>query len=207
MPMPDDAIQSFQHVWIDKKSPRTLLLLHGTGADEHDLIPLGGNLDPAANILSPRGRVDEHGMTRFFRRISDFVFDEDSIRFEVGALSEFLRAAAAAYGFGLEGTVAVGYSNGANTAASLLLLHPESIGSILMIRGSLPLEPSPMPDLSGKKVLLLNGEIDRLISLENAHKFVELARGAGASVEQHILPAGHEITRQDYVLMREWLGN
>src|SRR6476646_3067578 len=119
-PQPD-----FLHEFVRGKSDRTLLLWHGTGGNERDLIPLGREIDPDASLLSPRGKILENGMPRFFRRLAEGVFDLEDLKYRTNELAEFIAAAGEHYGFAADKLVAVGYSNGANIAASLLLLRPE----------------------------------------------------------------------------------
>src|SRR5881394_3555931 len=122
--------------------PITLLLLHGTGGDEHDLLPLGRVLLPGAGMLSPRGQVSEHGANRFFRRLAEGVFDQEDLARRTEALAAFVEAAARAYGFDRAGVVAVGFSNGANIAVSLLLRHPGVLRAAVLLRPMVPFEPA-----------------------------------------------------------------
>ena len=149
----------FIHEFVRGKSERTLLLLHGTGGNERDLIPLGRELDPNASLLSPRGKVLENGMPRFFRRLAEGVFDQADLKARTLELAEFIARARKAYG--LEAPIAVGFSNGANIAASLLLTQPNVLRGAVLMRAMLPFEPQTMPDLTGKPVLLLSGSSDQ----------------------------------------------
>src|ERR1044072_7866451 len=134
------SLSSFIHRWLPGTSSRTLLLLHGTGGDENDLIPLGQTLDPSASLLSVRGRGDENGSNRFFRRFQEGVFDQENMRTETEALAGFVKAAADEYKFDIEGVYAVGFSNGANIGASLMIRYPEVLRGGFLMRAMVPFE-------------------------------------------------------------------
>src|SRR6266705_3791154 len=142
----------FIHEFVSGTSNRTLLLLHGTGGNERDLIPLARELDSRAALLSPRGKVLENGMPRFFRRVAEGVFDLDDLKKRTNELADFVAAAAQHYGFASDKVVAVGYSNGANIAASILLLRPEILSAAVLFRAMVPLIPANMPELSSRRV-------------------------------------------------------
>ncbi|CAB4625798.1 unannotated protein [freshwater metagenome] len=179
----------------DLRSGRTLLLLHGTGADEFDLLNLGKAIDPEANLLSPRGLVDENGMNRFFIRYPDGSFDEESIKKNVNELAAFVREASVHYGFNLEKVVAVGFSNGANTAGALLQLHPEVVSTIAAFGTTKAFAVSPTtPDLRGKKVFIANGEIDPYSPAEKTSQLIDEFEGFGAEVTLLMHPGGHQIS-------------
>jgi phospholipase/carboxylesterase len=180
-----------------------ILLLHGTGGDEDDLIPLGRFVAPGAALLSPRGKVLERGMPRFFRRLSEGVFDEDDVRFRAGELADFVAEARRTYG--LAAPIAVGFSNGANVAAALLLLRPEALAGAVLLRAMAPLRQPPQVDLSGKPVLLLSGQSDPIIPAENAARLAATLESAGALVRREILPAGHQLTEKDAALAKDWI--
>ena len=135
----------FIHEFVAGKSNRTLLLLHGTGGNERDLIPLGRELDPNAALLSPRGKILENGMPRFFRRLAEGVFDLEDLKKRTHELADFVVAAADRYKIDIHNIVAVGYSNGANIAASMLLLRPEILSAAILFRAMLPLVPDQQP--------------------------------------------------------------
>lgn len=183
----------------------TLLLLHGTGGNEHDLIPLGRELLPSAALLSPRGRVLERGMPRFFRRFAEGVFDIDDIKRQAAALNDFLDAAATAYGFNRQRVIAVGYSNGANIAAALLLLHGAVLAGAILLRPMVPLIPESLPDLAGTPVLVLAGKRDALVTTAETERLTRLLETTGASVTLHILEQGHHLSQEDISIAREWL--
>lgn len=183
----------------------TLLLLHGTGGNENDLIPLAKMLASRAGILSPRGQVLEQGMPRFFRRLSEGVFDLDDLRRRTGELAEFVTAASKHYGFDPHHVIAVGFSNGANIAASLLLLHPGVLSGAILLRAMVPLVPDPLPRLPQTPVLLSNGRHDPLVKPEETERLADLLTRAGADVTLAWQAAGHEATRADIIASRKWL--
>ncbi len=180
-----------------------LLLLHGTGGDENDLLPLGAQLAPGAALLSPRGKVLENGMPRFFRRLSEGIFDIDDLKARTLELADFISKARAAYG--LAKPIAVGFSNGANIAASLLLTRPETLAGAVLMRAMTPFEPRPLPDLRGIPVLVLSGRDDPLIPVEQAGILAALLGEAGADVIYEVLPGGHGLTAPDLAAAERWL--
>ena len=188
----------------DAGSP-PLLLLHGTGGDENDLLGLGKMISPGSALLSPRGRVLEHGMPRFFRRLAEGVFDEADVRHRALELGEFVTEARQRYGIGAP--VAVGFSNGANIAAALLLLKPDILSGAILLRAMVPLLDPPKAELDGKPVLLLSGQADPIVPASNSAQLATLLSQAGASVTQKVLPAGHQLTQSDVTLARDWIGN
>ena len=172
-----------------------LLLLHGTGGDETDLVPLGREIAPGAALLSPRGNVLEGDMPRFFRRFREGLFDEDDVRRRAGELAHFVAEARRAYG--LAQPLALGYSNGANIAAAVLLLHPETLAGAILLRAMAPLAEPPRPDLSGVPVLILSGSSDPIAPRANAKRLAAALAAAGAHVERDDLPASHGLTQAD----------
>ena len=195
----------FIHDFVPGSSSRTLLLLHGTGGNERDLIPLGRELDPNAALLSPRGKVLENGMPRFFRRLAEGVFDLEDLKYRTNELADFVTAAAQHYGFATDQLVAVGYSNGANIAASMLLLRPEIMHRAILFRAMVPLIPDTLPDLSSVRVWIGAGDQDPIIPASEAQRLVELLRRAGADVTIRFFNAGHGLTNDDVVTARDWL--
>ena len=183
----------------------TLLLLHGTGGDENDLLPLGRMLDERAALLSPRGKVLENGMPRFFRRLSMGVFDEEDLVNRTHELASFVEEAASEYGLDPKRLFAVGFSNGANIAASLLLLHPDLLAGALLLRAMTPFELETLPDLSGTPVYLAAGRSDQMIPAESTERLAELLRKAGAEVTLDWQPGGHGIGRAEVEAARDWL--
>ena len=195
---------TFVHRFVPGASQsRPLLLLHGTGGDENDLIPLGQAIAPGAALLSPRGKVLEDGMPRFFRRLAEGVFDEDDVRRRAEELADFVGCARERYG--LAEPIALGYSNGANIAAAVLLQRPDTLFGAILLRAMLPLNPWPQPDLSGKPVLIISGAQDPIAPANNAARLAQLLRGAGAAVDLRLLSAGHGLSNEDIELAREWL--
>lgn len=182
-----------------------LLLSHGTGGDENDLLPLGRSLAPSAGLLSPRGQVLEHGMPRFFRTLAEGVFDLDDLRRRTFELAEFVSRAAERYRFDRNRVVAVGFSNGANMAASLLLLRPDVLGGAVLFRATVPLAPDPLPTLRGSPVLLSNGRNDPFISPVETERLAAMLRRAGADITLEWQQAGHNLTPEDVSVPRKWL--
>ncbi|HZC04377.1 MAG TPA: alpha/beta hydrolase [Ktedonobacterales bacterium] len=183
----------------------TLLLLHGTGGDENDLLDLGRLLAPGAGLLSPRGKVREHGMPRFFRRLAEGVFDLDDLRARAHELAEFVAQAAMTYGFDPTKVVAVGFSNGANIATGVMLLRPETLAGAVLFHAQVTLEPEAALDLSGKRILLSAGRADPLVPQAETERLATMLRQRGASVEQRWQPGGHGLTQQEALAAQEWL--
>ena len=173
-----------------------LLLLHGTGGNEDDLLPLGERLLAGAARLSPRGQVLERGMPRFFRRIAEGVFDLDDLRRRTDELAEFVTAARTEYGLSSP-PVAVGFSNGANIAAALLLLRPGTLGGALLLRPMVPLVPTPLPALAGVPVQVNAGLADPIVTPEQSEALADLLRRAGADVSLDWLKVGHTLSAAD----------
>jgi len=200
-PQPD-----FIHEFVPGSSPRTLLLLHGTGGNERDLLPIGRELDPDASLLSPRGKILEHGMPRFFRRLAEGVFDLEDLKKRTHELADFVIAAAEHYKIDIKNLIAVGYSNGANIAASMLLLRPETLAATILFRAMVPLIPESQPELSSVRVWIGAGSIDPIVPASETKQLAELLRGAGADVTIRFFRGGHELTNEDVDAAREWLG-
>jgi phospholipase/carboxylesterase len=199
-PQPD-----FIHEFVPGSSARTLLLLHGTGGNERDLIPLGRELDPNASLLSPRGKVLENGMPRFFRRLAEGVFDLDDLKKRTHELSDFVIAAADRYKIDMHHIIAVGYSNGANIAASILLLRPETLAAAILFRAMVPLIPETQPNLSSVRVWIGAGSLDPIVPASETKQLAELLRSAGADVTIRFFNGGHGLTPDDVDGAREWL--
>jgi phospholipase/carboxylesterase len=180
-----------------------VLLLHGTGGDEADLLPLGRAVAPGSALLSPRGKVLENGMPRFFRRLAEGVFDEADVRRRADELAGFIAEAREAYG--LPAPVAVGFSNGANIAAALLLLRPEALAGAALLRAMVPLGDPPPADLAGKRILLLSGTMDPIVPAENASRLAATLAQAGGDVRHQILPVGHALSQADIAHTRAWV--
>lgn len=180
-----------------------LLLLHGTGGDESDLLPLGRSITPGAPLLSPRGKVLEGGMPRFFRRLAEGVFDEDDVRRRANDLADFVQEARKQYG--IAAPIALGYSNGANIAAAMLLLRPNSLAGAVLLRAMVPLKEPPKADLAGKPILILSGQFDPIIPSSNSGCLAAMLADDGARVQQNALPVGHGLTQADVDLARKWI--
>jgi len=195
----------FIHKFVPGNSERTLILLHGTGGTESDLIDLGRALDPEAALLSPRGKVLENGMPRFFRRLAEGVFDEQDLVFRTHELADFIQVAAQQYGFSQKQAVAVGYSNGANIAGSILLLRPDTFQGAALLRPMVPLIPENLPELKGAPVLVAAGNFDPIIPVENARELVTLLRRSGADVTAFFENASHGLTETTVLTAQRWL--
>lgn len=198
----------FTHQFVPamvSQSMPTLLLLHGTGGNENDLVPLGQALAPGTALLSPRGQVLENGMPRFFRRLDEGVFDLDDLRRRTDDLAEFVVAAAAKYQFDAAQVIAVGYSNGANIAASLLLLRPGSLAGAILFHPMVPIEPEPLPDLVGTPVFIGAGRSDPLIPQAETECLAALLQKCGAAVTQSWQAGGHQLNQHEVNAARAWL--
>ena len=198
----------FDHKFIaaeNSSEATTLLLLHGTGGNENDLIPFGRELDPKANILSPRGKVLENDLPRFFKRLSEGVFDLEDLRYRTRELAEFVEKAAAAYCLNPGKLMAVGYSNGANIAASLILLYPQVLNGAILFRPVLPIEPETTPDLSKKSVLIMAGLRDGTAPIYQPKKLSNFLESSGADVTLHRQDAGHALAREEIEIAKGWL--
>jgi len=204
-----DVTLSFIHRYQPpaRADATTLLLLHGTGGDENDLLPLGKNLMPDAGMLSPRGRVLEQGMPRFFRRLAEGVFDVEDLKQRTAELADFIGEAARHYGFDARRVIAVGFSNGANIAASLLLSRRSVLAAAVLFRAMVPFVPEAPPSAGGASVLLSNGASDPLIPAAETERLAGLLRSAGADVTVEVQPAGHHLTPRDVTQARLWLAS
>jgi phospholipase/carboxylesterase len=187
----------------NRREAPPLLLLHGTGGDENDLLPLGQAVAPDAPLLSVRGKVLEHGMPRFFRRVSEGVFDEDDVRRRANELADFVEAARKRYG--IAAPIALGYSNGANIAAAVLLLRSQVLAGAILLRAMVPLSQPPQADLSGKPVLIVSGQHDPIIPASNAARLAALLTDAGANVQHRLLPVGHQLSQADLTIGHDWM--
>jgi predicted esterase len=174
-----------------------LLMLHGTGGDEQEMLALGRSLAPAAPLIAPRGRVSEHGMARFFSRspADPFLFPDLDERTD--ELAAFIRDAVAAHGLDDRPLVAVGYSNGANAAVSVMLRHPGLLAGGALLRPLLPSAPPAGLDLSGTRVLVAAGRADQMIPEPTVRELVRALREAGADVTEHWSNVGHGLTQGD----------
>jgi predicted esterase len=198
----------FTHRFIPAKeslSGRVLLLLHGTGGNENDMLPLGRDIDPSAAILSLRGNVLENGMPRFFRRLAEGVFDEEDVIRRANELADFIPEAASEYEFDPQQLTAVGYSNGANIAAAVLLLRSDALHSAILFRAMVPLVPVNPPQLTGARVFICSGRSDPIIPLENAERLAAMLRQAGAHVTLRVESASHQMVFAEIAAAKKWL--
>jgi phospholipase/carboxylesterase len=195
---------SFIHRFEPATAPNRppLLLLHGTGGDENDLLGLGRTIAPGSALLSPRGKILENGMPRFFRRLAEGVFDEEDVEFRANELADFVAEARKAYG--LEAPVALGFSNGANIAAAMLMLRPEALSGAALLRAMVPLSGAQQVDLSGKRVLMISGAMDPIIPADNAKRLAGSLSASGADVQHEVLPTGHNLSQTDLQLLVKW---
>jgi phospholipase/carboxylesterase len=188
------------------KNSLTLLLLHGTGGDETDLIPMAKMLEITnASILSPRGKVIENGMPRYFRRLAEGIFDIEDLKFRTNELADFVQNASKTYALDLNRIVAIGYSNGANIAASVLLLRPEILSNAILFRPMIPLVPNTLPNLSSKRVLISAGLHDPIVANYQTKDLFDLLEKVGAKASIQWQNSGHELTKRDMVAARKWL--
>ncbi|NKZ02061.1 alpha/beta hydrolase [Nocardiopsis alborubida] len=202
------GVDDFVHVFTPATAPGapTLVLLHGTGADEHDLLPLGRALAPGAALLSPRGKVDENGMNRWFRRLREGVFDVEDLIERTAELAAFVTEAVRAYDLDPERIVVSGFSNGANTGAALLLLHPHLVRGAALFAAGAPLqgrEPDPV-DLSGVRVFLGSGVADPVTTVDQARLLADQLRERGARVRSEEHPGGHQVAPRVLERARAW---
>ena len=193
------ALGRHVHRWNEATAPNlpTLLLLHGTGGDENDLLPFGRTLLPGAAMLGVRGNVREGGAARFFRRLAEGVFDVEDLHMRTRELAEFLASAGEAYGFSASSLFALGYSNGANVAASLLLARPAALAGAALFRAMVPFEPDTIPPLAGKKVLISAGRFDGMIPPAGSERLAAMLQEGGADVELAWQATSHGLTQGD----------
>ncbi len=201
-------LTSFHHVFhpgTDAAAP-PLLLLHGTGGNEHDLVRLGRALSPGSALLSPRGNVSEGGALRFFARLAEGVFDPVEVSQRTQALADWIAVSAKKYHLDPTRLIAVGFSNGANVAATMLQLRPEALGGAVLLRSMVVLDqPATAGSLTGKRVLLLNGNLDPIVPLDHPPHLAALLRAGGAQTTVELLPASHGLTPGDLAAAKSWL--
>jgi predicted esterase len=208
MARPPSPNFSYVHLFEPGTDPSAppLLLLHGTGGTEHDLLRLGRAISPGSALLSPRGDVSEGGALRFFARLAEGVFDPDEVTRRTHALADFLRTAAAHYKIESHRLVAVGFSNGANIAATLLQLRPESLGGAILLRAMVVLpQPAAPATLAGKRALLLHGSTDPLVPADHPVRLAALLQAGGADARVQTIAASHGLTPQDVAAAQAWL--
>lgn len=199
----------FVHIFVPAESPArdsvTLLLLHGTGGDERDLLPLGRQLWPEAALLGVRGKVLENGMPRYFRRFAEGVFDIEDLKVRTDELAEFIDSAAEHYGFSKRHLLAVGYSNGANIAASLILLHPHYLAAGALFRAQLPFKPAIVRNFSGLAIFVAAGMRDQIVPRDQTQQLVAILGSGGADVSMFWHRGGHELGDDDVAAAKAWL--
>lgn len=195
-----------KHIFEKGQNPNapTLLLLHGTGGTEHDLINVGKMISTEASLLGVKGNVSEFGMARFFRRLSEGVFDEEDLIFRTKELNEFLDESAAQYQFDRNNIVAVGYSNGANIAASLLFHYQNALAGAVLFHPMVPRRGIELPDLNGTSVFIGAGENDPLVPLQETKELAELLKDANADVEVLFEQNGHQLSGNEVYAARDW---
>lgn len=197
----------FIYNYIPSSGENTLLLLHGTGGNEDDLLTIGQMLDQKASILAPRGKVVENGMPRFFRRISPGVFDIEDLKFRVSELTEFIMLACKKHSIDQRSLIGVGYSNGANTAAGLIMLEPTLLKRSILFRVMLPFLPERIPELSGTRVFISGGKYDQMISEEGTLELKNILQKSGADVKMNWEQSTHALSAGEINKAREWLLN
>jgi phospholipase/carboxylesterase len=186
-------------------TPLTLLMLHGTGGTENDLIPIAMNLAPNAGVISPRGKVLENGMPRFFKRLAEGVFDVPDLIARTHELADWLEAMYVEHELSAGNVVAVGYSNGANIASSLMMLRPSALAGAVLIRPMVPMVPEPLPRLDGKRALILSGAFDPIAPKTQIDALEQLLRKCGVSVTTHVAEASHGLVKDDVDVAKAWL--
>ncbi|SFB41869.1 phospholipase/carboxylesterase [Cohnella sp. OV330] len=198
---------SMIHIFEPGSSPNapTLLLLHGTGGSERDLVGVGRMLNPESALLGVRGNVSERGMARFFRRIAEGVFDEADLIARTAELNAFVDESADKYGFDRHNVVAVGYSNGANIAASLLYHHQDALKGAVLFHPMVPRRGIELPDLSGVPVFIGAGRNDPLCTMAESEELAAALGAAGAAVETHWENGGHQLSRTEVEAAAAWL--
>ncbi len=204
-----DQLSDSIHRFVPATKPDlpALLLLHGTGGNESDLIELGRDLLPGAALLSPRGKVLENGMPRFFRRLREGVFDIEDLKFRAGELGDFVDSARRQYHIESSPLIAVGYSNGANIGSALMFARPVLLAGCCLLRPMVPYRPYPLPDLSGRKVCLLAGSHDSTMPSDQPDELKLLFEQCRADVLLYKSNAGHELTSVDIRIAQAWLAN
>jgi phospholipase/carboxylesterase len=204
---PESPDLGFAHLFAPAEKPHspTLLMLHGTGGDERDLLPLGRKLWPGAALLGVRGKVLENGMPRFFRRLAEGVFDVEDLKFRTAELAEFINGASERYEFSKKSLIAVGYSNGANIAAGLILLHPHYLAAAVLFRAMVPFVPDILRDFSHLSVFLGAGRLDPIVPSGQVEELASIFENGGADVTISWRQGGHELGQDDIAAAKTWL--
>jgi predicted esterase len=207
--MPPTSDLSFIHKFVPARSgpsnTATLLLLHGTGGDENDLLPLGNELWPGAALLGVRGRVLENGMPRFFRRFAEGILDVEDLKFRTEELAQFIDAASERYDFSKKRLIVVGYSNGANIASSLILLHPHYLAAAVLLRAMVPFSPDLIRDFRHLSVFIGAGRLDPLVPSGQVEELGAIFESGGADVTISWSQGGHELGEDDIRAAKTWL--
>lgn len=198
---------SFKHLYQppSQEDSLTLLMLHGTGGDEESLLPFAQALRPTAGILSPRGKVLENGLPRFFRRFEEGVFDLEDMKLQTEDLAAFVKDASTRFGFDSSRVFAVGYSNGANIAASLILRDPEVLAGAVLFRATLPFEPANPPEADGKPILICAGIEDPYAPRDKVERLIEVLEAGGATVSVNWQAGGHSLASAEIDMAAGWL--
>ena len=195
----------FVYNYIPGSSGTTLLLLHGTGGNEDDLLTVGQMLDQKASVIAPRGKVLEYGMSRYFRRVAPGVFDIEDLKFRTNELAQFIELVCTKHGVDTHTIVAVGYSNGANIAASLILLKPHLLKRSMLFRAMLPVVPEKIPELKGTSVFVSGGKYDEMIPEKGTLELRDILLKSGANVKMNWEESNHSLTSDEMGKAREWL--
>ena len=195
---------TYIHKFLRGKRNTTLLLLHGTGGDEEDMLPLGNAISPESSLLSPRGKVSENGMPRFFKRIREGVFDQEDLKFRSLELSNFVKEAAATYNFNIDSVIVVGYSNGANIATSILLLGYFRFAGAILFRPMTPLIPSKLPNLKGVQVYIAAGKLDQSVPRIDTERLVAMIQSTNAEVTLKWEADGHAVSGEEIQDAKNW---
>ena len=195
-----------KHIFKPGTNPNkpVLLLLHGTGGNENDLLPLADIVDPEASILSVRGNVSENGMPRFFRRLAEGVFDEEDLIFRTNELNRFLDEASTTYAFDRQNIIAIGYSNGANIATSLLFHFTDALKGAILHHPMVPRRGIALPDLTGTNVFIAAGVNDPICPQQESIDLKELLEAAHASVDVQWENTGHQLTMNEVNAAKQW---
>jgi predicted esterase len=207
VPLENTFVHRFVPAPRGSASPRLLVLLHGTGGDENDLLELGPRLEGGAALLSPRGKVLEHGMPRFFRRLAPGVLDLEDLAFRTHELADFVERVSTEHGFAREQRMAVGLSNGANIAAAMLLLRPTVLAGAVLLRPMVPLVPEAVPDLTGTSVLVMAGRRDPMVPANESERLAALLRDSRAKVTLHWADVGHGVVEEELAVAAAWLAH
>ncbi len=199
-------IRGFTHVYKPPTDGNTLVImaLHGTGGDENDLVPFVEQIDPTVGILSPRGKVDENGHARFFRRLKEGVFDEEDIAVRSKELVQFVNDAAETYHFDRKNLIWLGYSNGANITTSVMLLHPAVIHRAILLRPMVTIVPESIPTLTDTEILISSGRQDPIVPEENTQRLIHIYQQTGAIVELFLHEGGHHLESKDAEVAQQW---